>query len=87
MGFFQLWLPFCNEQEDLENALSRAFKQQQRVNPSLRANTDIHVGSFEDVLKRMESNEEETGWGDIVFIPPGIDALKHLGKAKGTVVG
>jgi hypothetical protein len=43
MGFVQLWLPFCNEQEDLENALSRAFKQQQRVNPSLRANTDIHV--------------------------------------------
>jgi hypothetical protein len=43
MGFVQLWLSFCNEQEDLENALSRAFKQQQRVNPSLRANTDIHV--------------------------------------------
>jgi hypothetical protein len=43
IGFVQLWLPFCNGQEDLENALSRAFKQQQRVNPSLRAITDIHV--------------------------------------------
>ncbi|KAH9551125.1 hypothetical protein CY35_10G107000 [Sphagnum magellanicum] len=81
------YCPIFFSKEDLENALSRAFKQQQRVNPSLRANTDIHVGSFEDVLKRMESNEEETGWGDIVFIPPGMDALKHLGKAKGTVVG
>jgi len=74
-------------QEDLESALKRAFKQQQRVNPALRVNTDIQVGSFEDVLRRMESNEEETGWGDIVFIPPGMDALSHLGKSQATVVG
>ncbi|CAM6096336.1 unnamed protein product [Calypogeia fissa] len=69
---------FCKE--DLDRALSRAFKQQQRVNPALKVNSDIQVGSFEDVLKRMESNEEDTGWGDIVFIPPGIDAFSHLGK-------
>lgn len=30
-------------QEDLESALKRAFKQQQRVNPALRVNTDIQV--------------------------------------------
>lgn len=69
---------FCKE--DLDRALSRAFKQQQRVNPALKVNSDIQVGSFEDVLKRMESNQEDTGWGDIVFIPPGIDAFSHLGK-------
>ncbi|BBN07087.1 hypothetical protein MPTK1_4g00880 [Marchantia polymorpha subsp. ruderalis] len=70
---------FCKE--DLERALSRAFKQQQRVNPSLQVNSNIQVGSFEDVLKRLESNDEDTGWGDIVFIPPGMDAFSHLGKA------
>jgi hypothetical protein len=35
----------------------------------------------------VQSNEEETGWGDIVFIPPGMDALSHLGKSQATVVG
>lgn len=34
---------FSYKQEDLENALQRAFKQQQRVNPSLKVNTDIQV--------------------------------------------
>lgn len=33
----------CYKQEDLENALQRAFKQQQRVNPALKVNTDIQV--------------------------------------------
>lgn len=79
--------PIFFSKEDLENALQRAFKQQQRVNPALKVNTDIQVGSFEDVLKRMEGNEEESGWSDIVFIPPGIDAFKHLSKYQGTVLG
>lgn len=69
---------FCKE--DLDGALSRAFKQQQRMNPSLKVNTDIQVGSFEDVVKRMESNDESSGWGDIVFIPPGMDAFNLVGR-------
>eukprot|EP00850_Spirogloea_muscicola_P007307 SM000036S13351 [mRNA] locus=s36:711317:713767:- [translate_table: standard] len=76
---------FCKE--DLEQALLRAFKQQKRTNPSMRVNTDIQVGSFEDVLKRMEGNEEDSGWGDIVFIPPGMDAyrqIKTVAEASGT---
>jgi hypothetical protein len=81
------YCPIFFSKEDLENALQRAFKQQQRVNPSLKVTTDIQVGSFEDVVKRMEGNEEETGWSDIVFIPPGMDAYKHLSKSQGTVVG
>ncbi|KAJ7540463.1 hypothetical protein O6H91_10G016500 [Diphasiastrum complanatum] len=80
---------FCKE--DLERALLKAFKKQQRGNPSLRVSTDIQVGSFEDVLKKMESNDEDSGWEDIVFIPPGMDAFNHLGKAfsrmRDTVVG
>jgi hypothetical protein len=35
----------------------------------------------------LQGNEEETGWGDIVFIPPGMDAFKHLSQSQGTVVG
>eukprot|EP00245_Coleochaete_scutata_P011651 TRINITY_DN435_c0_g1_i1.p1 TRINITY_DN435_c0_g1~~TRINITY_DN435_c0_g1_i1.p1 ORF type:complete len:347 (-),score=70.33 TRINITY_DN435_c0_g1_i1:350-1255(-) len=80
---------FCKE--DLERALRKAFKAQQRINPSMRVNTEIQVGSFEDVLKRMESSEEDSGWGDIVFIPPGMDAMNHLGRTvasttQGTVL-
>eukprot|EP00850_Spirogloea_muscicola_P016392 SM000132S26907 [mRNA] locus=s132:378347:380788:+ [translate_table: standard] len=67
---------FCKE--DLEQALLRAFKQQKRTNPSMRVNTDVQVGSFEDVLKRMEGNEEDSGWGDIIFIPPGMDAYRQI---------
>ncbi|XP_024378220.1 protein TIC 22, chloroplastic isoform X2 [Physcomitrium patens] len=79
--------PIFFSKEDLETALQRAFKQQQKINPALKVSTDIQVGSFEDVLKRMEGNEEDSGWGDIVFIPPGMDAYKHLSKSQGTVVG
>eukprot|EP00850_Spirogloea_muscicola_P004434 SM000019S04978 [mRNA] locus=s19:297433:299894:+ [translate_table: standard] len=78
---------FVDLQEDLEQALLRAFKQQKRTNPSMRVNTDIQVGSFEDVLKRMEGNEEDSGWGDIVFIPPGMDAyqqIKTVAEASGS---
>lgn len=35
----------------------------------------------------LQGNEEETGWGDIVFIPPGMDAFRHLSQSQGTVVG
>lgn len=69
---------FCKE--DLDQALQRALKQQQMVNPSLRVNTDIQVGSFENVLKRMEDPESGLEWGDVVFIPPGMMSLSHLGE-------
>eukprot|EP00249_Psilotum_nudum_P006007 c19388_g1_i1 orf=371-1339(-) len=72
---------FCKE--DLERALRRAFKQQQRTRSSLRVGTDFQVGSLEDVLKKMESHDESSGWGDFVFIPPGKDHLQHLGRAFG----
>lgn len=72
---------FCKE--DLEKALAKASKQQQRANPSLKVNMDIQVGSFEDVLKKLELNDESSGWGDFIFVPPGRDAVEHLGKALG----
>lgn len=70
---------FCKE--DLDQALQTAFHQRQKVTPSLQVNTDIEVGSFENVLKKMEGDHADgLGWGDIVFIPPGMTTLGHLEK-------
>lgn len=76
--------PVFFSKEDLQNALTKAIIQQKRSNPSLRVNTELQVGSFEDVLKRMEGSEEDSGWADIVFIPPGMDARNHLDKSVAT---
>eukprot|EP00270_Netrium_digitus_P011612 TRINITY_DN370_c0_g1_i1.p1 TRINITY_DN370_c0_g1~~TRINITY_DN370_c0_g1_i1.p1 ORF type:complete len:529 (-),score=108.98 TRINITY_DN370_c0_g1_i1:103-1587(-) len=73
--------PIFFTKEDLEVALKKAMRQQQRVNPAMKVSSNVQVGSLEDVLKKMESNEEDSGWGDIVFIPPGMDADSHLGRA------
>eukprot|EP00250_Pteridium_aquilinum_P010435 c19385_g1_i1 orf=53-1024(+) len=75
---------FCKE--DLEQALQRASKLQQKINPSLQVNTDIQVGSFEHVLKQMEGSVNEQEWGDIVFIPPGMTALGQLEDANKTTI-
>lgn len=76
---------FCKE--DLDQALQRASKVQQKVNPSLQLNTDVQVGSFEHVLKRMEGVVHEEGWGDVVFIPPGMTALGQLENLNKTTIG
>eukprot|EP01018_Ginkgo_biloba_P035978 Gb_19132 [translate_table: standard] len=68
------------DNEDLEGCLKRAYQQQKKLNPSTQFDTDIQVGSFEDIIKRMENNEESSEWGNVVFIPPGFDALNHVGK-------
>lgn len=76
---------FCKE--DLDQALQRAYKLQQKINPSLQVNTDIQVGSFEDVLKQMEGSVNEREWGDIVFIPPGMAALGQLENSNKLALG
>ncbi|GLJ48817.1 hypothetical protein SUGI_1029480 [Cryptomeria japonica] len=65
--------PLFFSKEDLESSLSQASQQQKGLYPSLEINTDIQVGSFEDVIKKMENSEDSSGWEDIVFIPPGLD--------------
>lgn len=77
------FIPIFFRKEDLDRALAKAAKKQQRSNPAVRASMDIQVGSLEDVLKRLELNDENSGWGDFIFIPPGKDAVEHLGKALG----
>ncbi|MCO5603409.1 hypothetical protein L7F22_057559 [Adiantum nelumboides] len=77
------YIPIFFQKEDLEKALVKASKEMYRSNPAFRAGINIQVGSLEDVLKRLEVNDENSGWSDFVFVPPGRDAVKHLGKALG----
>lgn len=72
--------PIFFSKEDLEGSLARAFQKQKKINPSFDVSTDIQVGSFEDVIRRMESGEENSAWEEIVFIPPGLDVFDHVGK-------
>lgn len=72
--------PIFFSKEDLESSLARAFQKQKKLNPSFDVSTDIQVGSFEDVIRRMESGEENSAWEEIVFIPPGLDVFDHVGK-------
>lgn len=77
------YIPIFFQKEDLEKALAKASKEVYRSNPAFRAGINIQVGSLEDVLKRLEVNDENSGWSDFVFVPPGRDAVQHLGKALG----
>ncbi|CAN1323771.1 Protein TIC 22, chloroplastic, partial [Linum perenne] len=36
------------------------------------------VGSFEDVLRKIETSEKNSGWGDLIFIPPGKTQTEHI---------
>ncbi|CAI7758216.1 unnamed protein product [Closterium sp. NIES-54] len=73
--------PVFFNKEDLDAALKKAIKQKQAVNPNMRVTNNIQVGSFEEVLKMLERNDEDSLWGDLLFIPPGMDAEGLLGKA------
>lgn len=75
--------PIFFRKEDLESALRHALAQKKSSNPSMLVSTSVQVGSFEDVLKKLKESEEDTGWGDIVFIPPGMDVFGHMDKAVG----
>ncbi|CAM8939105.1 unnamed protein product [Rhodiola kirilowii] len=38
----------------------------------------FQVGSLEDVLKKMEMSEKNSGWEDFIFIPPGKSHSQHI---------
>ncbi|CAK7348105.1 unnamed protein product [Dovyalis caffra] len=58
-------------QEDLEKSLSRASREQHKLNPAFRQG-DIEVAVFEEIIKSMKEGSTTT-WDDVVFIPPGLD--------------
>lgn len=68
--------PVFFSKEDCEIALKKALMTQQKVNASMR------VGTFEDVLQNMEAKEEDSVWGDLIFIPPGSDVQTSIKKAS-----
>ncbi|KAI3522131.1 hypothetical protein L1887_11610 [Cichorium endivia] len=43
----------------------------------------IMVGCLEDVLKKMEMSEKNSGWEDLIFIPPGKSHSMHLQESCG----
>eukprot|EP00252_Welwitschia_mirabilis_P004584 TRINITY_DN148_c0_g1_i2.p1 TRINITY_DN148_c0_g1~~TRINITY_DN148_c0_g1_i2.p1 ORF type:complete len:345 (+),score=74.72 TRINITY_DN148_c0_g1_i2:160-1194(+) len=66
--------PVFFNKEDLESSREHAL-QQKRFNKNL---PDIQVGSFEDLISKMESSGDCSAWEDIVFIPPGLNSNKNV---------
>ncbi|XP_073052978.1 protein TIC 22, chloroplastic isoform X1 [Primulina eburnea] len=68
------YCPIYFQKEDLEKALSTVS----RVSRGSSVSRHIVVGSLEDVLKKMEINENNAGWEDLIFIPPGKSHSQHI---------
>ncbi|KAK9166427.1 hypothetical protein Scep_001618 [Stephania cephalantha] len=68
------YCPIYFQKEDIEKELKKV---------SSRSGTSQHimVGNLEDVLKKMETNEKNSGWEDIIFIPPGKSYSQRINEA------
>ncbi|XWS24246.1 hypothetical protein CRYUN_Cryun28dG0084600 [Craigia yunnanensis] len=60
--------------EDIEKELSKVL----RASKGPAASQHIMVGSLQDVLKKMEMSEKNSGWEDLIFIPPGKSYSQHI---------
>uniref|UniRef100_A0A0D9WN73 Uncharacterized protein n=1 Tax=Leersia perrieri TaxID=77586 RepID=A0A0D9WN73_9ORYZ len=65
-------------QEDIERELTKAS----RTSRGSALSKQIMVGSLEDVLKKMEMNERNSGWDDLIFIPPGKNLSQHINEVS-----
>ncbi|KAL4271174.1 hypothetical protein GQ457_13G008870 [Hibiscus cannabinus] len=68
------FLPIYFNKEDIEKELSKVSRASR--GPSVSQH--IMVGSLEDVLKKMEMSEKNSGWDDFIFIPPGKSHSQHI---------
>ncbi|KAL0325601.1 UNVERIFIED_CONTAM: protein, chloroplastic [Sesamum radiatum] len=68
------YCPIYFQKEDIEKALSTVS----RVSRGAGFSQHIMVGSLEDVLKKMEINGKNSGWEDLIFIPPGKSHSQHI---------
>ncbi|KAK4481505.1 hypothetical protein RD792_012405 [Penstemon davidsonii] len=68
------YCPIYFQKEDIEKALSTVSRASRLPGVSQH----IMVGSLEDVLKKMEINEKNSGWEDLIFIPPGKSHSQHI---------
>ncbi|KAI8011075.1 hypothetical protein LOK49_LG06G01952 [Camellia lanceoleosa] len=46
--------------------------------PERKSENIDEVGSLEDVPKKMEMSEKNSGWEDLIFIPPGKSQSQHI---------
>ncbi|XP_047321616.1 protein TIC 22, chloroplastic [Impatiens glandulifera] len=65
--------PIYFRKEDIEKELS-TFSRARGSGLSQH----ITVGSLEDVLRKMEISEKNSGWEDLIFIPPGKSHSQHI---------
>ncbi|XP_020271112.1 protein TIC 22, chloroplastic-like [Asparagus officinalis] len=69
------YCPIYFQKEDIERELSKVSRSSRAVGSS-----HIMVGSLEDVLKKMEMNKKNSGWEDLIFIPPGRSYTQHINE-------
>lgn len=68
------YCPIYFTKEDIENELAKVS----RTSRGPGVSQHILVGSLEDVLKKMEISEKNSGWEDLIFIPPGKSYSQHI---------
>ncbi|KAJ0262852.1 Protein TIC 22 [Hirschfeldia incana] len=66
------YCPVYFSKEDIERELLSKYTK------ASRGDQQIMVGSLEDVLKKMERSEKNSGWEDVIFIPPGRSYAQHM---------
>ncbi|XP_056167956.1 protein TIC 22, chloroplastic isoform X1 [Syzygium oleosum] len=66
--------PIYFRKEDIEKELSMVS----RASRGAGLSQHIMVGSLEDVLRKMEMSEKNSGWEDLIFIPPGKSHSQHI---------
>ncbi|KAL5200637.1 hypothetical protein ABZP36_021840 [Zizania latifolia] len=71
------YCPIYFQKEDIERELTRAPK----TSRGSALSKQIMVGSLEDVLKKMETNDRNSGWHDLIFIPPGKSLNQHINES------
>ncbi|OAY71311.1 Protein TIC 22, chloroplastic [Ananas comosus] len=70
------YCPIYFQKEDIERELLKVSKASRGSGFSQQ----IMVGSLEDVLKKMEINDKNSGWDDLIFIPPGKSYTQHINE-------
>ncbi|KAF2542245.1 hypothetical protein F2Q68_00028948 [Brassica cretica] len=73
------YCPVYFSKEDIESELSKYTR-------ASRGEQQIMVGSLEDVLRKMERSEKNSGWEDVIFIPPGRSYAQHMQESELLVV-
>lgn len=70
------YCPVYFQKEDIERELAKVS----RTSRGAGSSSSIMVGSLEDVIKKMEVNSKNSGWEDLIFIPPGKSYTQHINE-------